>query len=313
MCSGPATSTSPCSSVGTVPELRTIRTAIQVSEPGATPLDEFGRPLAEIQDALTEVVRAASRSVPEHRPLIEQAEWNARGVLYHCRRIYDLYHNIVAGVVARTGASPDVIVMHSPEMQHLLFEFYAFMLLSRITLDELKKYVAPTFATSPANLPNSVTDMQKGWTDCPLYASYLADQAHLLRYLLDIRDCLVHHRSFATSDNTVAVRTDVGELGHPESFGPWHEPVTRVTFREVGPDGMAVNILLPDDVFQYDADGHRTRMVGRFTYEEGINLLSQCREFARLTVGAVLTALALLENQRTPLYTWRRRSAGEPL
>jgi hypothetical protein len=284
-----------------------------MSEPDAIPLDEFDRQLAEIEEALTDVVRATSRSVPEHQLLIEQAEWHARGVLYHCRRIYGLYRNVVAGVVARTVASADVIVMHSPEMQHLLFEFYAFMILSRITLDELKKYVAPTFAMNPANLPNSVTDMQKGWTDCPLYASYLVDQAHLLRYLLDIRDCLVHHRSFATSDNTVAVRANVGELGHREPFGHWHEPVTRVTFRKVDPDGVSVNILLPDAIFEYDADGSRTRMVGRFTYEERINLLSQCREFARLSVGAVLTALAVLQNQRTPLYTWRRRSAGEPI
>jgi len=47
----------------------------------------------------------------------------------------------------------------------------------RITLDELKKYVAPTFTTNPANLPNSVTDMLKGRTDCPLYASYLSSAA----------------------------------------------------------------------------------------------------------------------------------------
>jgi hypothetical protein len=166
---------------------------------------------------------------------------------------------------------------------------------------------------NPANLPNSVTDIQKGWTDCPLYASYLADQGQLLRYLLDIRDCLVHHRSFATSDNTVAVVSDACELRHPEWFGPWHEPVTRVTFRKVDSGGMSVKILLPDAIFEYDADASRTRMVGRFTYKEGINLLSQCREFARLTVGAVLTALALLQSQRTPLYTWRRRSADEPL
>jgi hypothetical protein len=130
-----------------------------------------------------------------------------------------------------------------------------------------------------------------------------------LRYLLDIRDCLVHHRSFATSDNTVAVRTGVGELGLPEGFGPWHEPVTRVTFREVDPDGMSVNVLLPDAIFEYDADGSRRRMVARFTYDKRINLLSQCREFAGLTVGAVLTALALLQTQRTPLYMWRRRTA----
>jgi hypothetical protein len=105
------------------------------------------------------------------------------------------------------------------------------------------------------------------------------------------------------------VRTGVGELGLPDGFGPWHEPVTRVTFREVDPDGISVNALLPDAIFEYDADGSRRRMVARFTYDERINLLSQCREFARLTVGAVLTALALLQTQRTPQYTWRRRTA----
>jgi len=52
-----------------------------------------------------------------------------------------------------------MIIMHSREMQELLFEFYAFTILSRITLDELRKYGAPTFATPAANLPNFVTDM----------------------------------------------------------------------------------------------------------------------------------------------------------
>jgi hypothetical protein len=284
-----------------------------MSEPEGIPLDEFDKQLAEIEDALTEVAREATNSVPEHQLLIEQAEWHARGVLYHCRRIHGLYRKVAAGVIARTAMSPDVIVMHSPEMQHLLFEFYAFVILCRITLDELKNYVAPTFAMNPANMPNSITDVQKGWTDCPLYAIYLVEQRRLLQYLLDIRDCLVHHRSFAISDNTVAVRTDVGELPDPESLAPWHEPVTRVTFREVAPDGMSVNILLPDAIFEYDANGSRTRMVRRFTYNERINLLSQCREFARLTVGAVVTALALLQHERTPLYTWRRRLGGEAL
>jgi hypothetical protein len=172
-------------------------------------------------DPITEVVRAASRSVPEHQ-LFDRAGGVARArgsvpLPSHLR----LYRNVAASIVARTGASPDVIVTHSPEMQHLLFEFYAFMILSRITLDELKKYVAPTFAMNPANLPNSVTDMQKGWTDCPSTRPTWSIKAHLLRYLLDIRDCLVHHRSFATSDNTVAVRANVGELGHPENFGLW--------------------------------------------------------------------------------------------
>lgn len=112
-------------------------------------------------------------------------------------------------MLVRTGPAPDLIVMHSPQMQELLFEVYALVIVSRITLDELKKDVAPTFKTDQANLPNSVTDMLKGWTDGPLYASCLPGQRPLLRYLLDVRDCIVHCRSFATSDNTVAVREGV--------------------------------------------------------------------------------------------------------
>jgi len=82
--------------------------------------------------------------------------------------------------------------------------------------------------------------------------------------------------------------------------------VTRVTFREVVSDGVSVNILLPDAIFEYGPDEHRGAMVRRFAYAERINLLSQCREFARLTVGAALTALTLLRTQRTPVYTWHR-------
>lgn len=71
----------------------------------------------------------------------------------YCRAVNAMYGTVAEDLVARTGAGLDMIIMHSREMQELLFEFYAFTILSRITLDELRKYVAPTFATPAANLP----------------------------------------------------------------------------------------------------------------------------------------------------------------
>ena len=149
--------------------------------------------------------------------------------------------------------------------------------------------------------------MLKGTTDCPLYDSLLTEQSKLLRYLLDVRDCLVHHRSFASSDNSLVLAEGATDARLPELLSPWHEPVTRITFRRVEPGGIAVNILLPDAIFEYGPEGSRKNMVREFKYDERINLLTQAREFAKLVVGSILHALALLSAEREPVFTWRRR------
>jgi hypothetical protein len=48
-------------------------------------LDQVGSQLEKISTDLSSVVHEALRAVPEHRLLIEQADWHGRGVLYHCQ------------------------------------------------------------------------------------------------------------------------------------------------------------------------------------------------------------------------------------
>jgi hypothetical protein len=282
----------------------------KVGDGGTVRTETFVAALDDIDSALANTVHAVGESVPEHALLIEQAAWYGRGLVYHCRAMYAKYQAVAAGVSGRAQTGASVIVMHSPEMQELLFEFYAFVLLGRLTLDELRTFVAPTFATRLGELPKSINGMLDGTTDCPLYASFLQGNMELVRYLIELRDCVVHYRSFATSDNPIAV---LQGFDPPEAVfsSPWHEPVTRVQFRHVPatgamPEGIAVNILLPDAIFTYGPKGNRGKMVERFTYNEGINLMTQCREFSKLLVGGIVHALVLLRDERAPVFTWRK-------
>jgi hypothetical protein len=214
----------------------------------ARPLTDLAAEIEEIDDLLRHSSASVLSEKPEYALLAHQAEWHARGLVYHLRAIYASYKHVAREVSARASTGADALFMYSPEMQKLIFEFYALVVLAEITLDELKKYVSPLFL-APGSVPNSITDILKGSTDCPLYAEYAREQLPLLTYLLDIRDCLVHHRSFATSDNSVAVREgcDVTEINGGEV--PWPLPVTRLTFRHIDEERIAVNVLLPDAIF----------------------------------------------------------------
>ena len=88
--------------------------------------------------------------------------------------------------------------------------------------------------------------MLDGATDCPLYASFPRTNTDVIRYLVEIRDCVV---------------------------GP---------------------------------KGNRGKMVDRFTYNDGINLMTQCREFSELVVGSIVEALVLLRAERTPVFAWHK-------
>jgi hypothetical protein len=279
---------------------------VQSDQDEAMRLSTFESDVTRIEGNVAEVVREVLAAKPEHRLLIHQAEWHVRGLIYHLRRMVTVYHAVAADVGGLKASNPDVIIVHSVAMQELIFEFYALTALARILLDQLKNYVAPTFVTSAAELPNSVTRMLGGETNCPLYEALGTDHLSILRYLIDLRDCLVHHRSFATSDNTVAVRagTDTSHLDAMEL--PWYRAITQVEYRDVGEDGIAVNVLLPDAIFEYNAAGERAQMIRPFTHEAGNNLLSQSREFTNLCAHSAAEALVLLASTAEPIYVWTR-------
>ncbi len=268
-------------------------------------LEDLREDLADVKRILDHAVRALIEKKSEYTLLARQAEWHIRGLIYHYHRMLSLYE-VVAGEVggrALTIANTAVIVMHSPDMQDLIFEFYALVNLARITLDELVKYVRPLFVPG-AHLPKSINDFLKGQSDCPLNVK-LSDQI-VLNYLVDIRNCIVHYRTFATSDNTLAVADDADEsLLEEVPFGELRS-VTRVYYRHFGENKVSVNVLLPDIIFEYDEAGVRTRMARPFSYSRRHNLMSQSREFIRLCTFGVWVALDLLADKDRGTYSWQR-------
>jgi hypothetical protein len=185
----------------------------------------------------------------------------------------------------------NIVVTRAPEMLELIFEFYAFMNLARITLDQLQRYAAPALKIKSSQIPNSISDIVKWDSDFPVYRRLATTDRPLVQYLLDIRDCIVHHRTFAATDGLVAVEEGFPEEKVPDMSPLWIRPVIRTYFRRLGGVKISVNILLPDAIYKYGATGEREAMLSPFTYGN-VNLLSQCRAFAALCTWAVLMTLA---------------------
>ena len=155
---------------------------------------------------------------------------HVRGQLYHTRRLYEHYNTIGAEVSKRVlvlverGTPPDVLIMHSPEMQEPLYEFYALLGLARISLDELLNCLRPLFGKG--SLPRSIKDVVCGTTNCPVYKQ-LASEPFLDR-LIGLGDCLFHHKTFATAEVTTAVREGAAEDALEQVSNIWSRPVATV-------------------------------------------------------------------------------------
>lgn len=163
--------------------------------------------------------------------------------------------------------------------------------------DNLRIYLAPLFVPGPHQLPKSVRDVLRGSTNCPIY-DYLSGHP-LLDYLLDLRNCLVHYRSFATSDNAHVVEegTELEDLG---AEGAYFAAMARADFRMVGEKAISVNVLLPDHIFERDK-GSGTKLA-KFTYEERWNLFSMAKAFSKLAIGALTATLHSLETVEEPCF-----------
>jgi hypothetical protein len=239
------------------------------------------------------IVRRLAEVDPSHEGMILEADWHIQGLIYHARHMVSPYRRVAQEVANRALGNADVIIMYSPHMQRLAFEFYAFMNLARITLDQVVRYAKPTFGWG-AGLPNSIKDVLKYETDCPIFIELSGASRASLNYLIDIRDCLIHHQTFATSDNTVAVREGFDDSELDSQLAPmarWPRPPTRAYFRRLGGASVSVNIVLPDRIYHYDALGKQGAVVRPFTYSAGINVLSAARDFTGFCMSCVWRAL----------------------
>lgn len=270
----------------------------------------FVRPIAdlrEILDRLASDLDGKSRRMVEARPdlalIAYQAQWHMRGCLFHMRALQGSYERFAGEVGARVhghAVPPDMVVMHTPALQESMFSFYALVNLAKITLDNLRIYLRPVFQTDFRQLPKSLSDFLASETDCPVYRDLAAQP--VAQYLNDLRNCLVHYRSFATSDNVIVVSEHVSADRHDELLGTdgWSDGMARASFRLEG-QKVVVNVLVPDTIF----DRFTTEKLARFTYNERHHLLSQAREFVYLIHHVLAATIALLINPGVPTYTYK--------
>ena len=263
-------------------------------------ISDIGREINELESSMNNLAHEVFQKHPERSLLAHQAEWHIRGMLYHLRRVYEEYLIFVEEVASRVGKTKaDVIIMYAPSFQKMLFEFYALVNLSRISMDNLKGYLAPLFKKDCDCLPKSIRKVLKGTTNCPIYN--LLSEQELLPYLIDIRNCLVHYRSFAVSDNAYVLREGIDIAKIDVENKEFFVAMARAYFRKVGADGIAVNVFVPDKIFEIDA------RLAEFTYNERWNLLSTTCAFAKLGISSLYSAIQCLIEIDDPVFEFQSK------
>jgi len=116
-------------------------------------------------------------------------------------------------------------------------------------------YLEPLFIRGSDELPKSVRAVLEGSTHCPVYMALVRQP--LVDYLLDLRNCLVHYRSFATSDNAYVVEegTEINGALERGDLENYLRSMARADFRRVGENAISVNVCLPDRIFEADERG----------------------------------------------------------
>ena len=267
-------------------------------ENNSRPLSSFEQDIAALEALGNGLGHRVAEKHGERSPLGFQAEWHIRGVLYHLRRLFELHRQFVHEVSMRASTGANVLIMYAPSYQQMLFEFFALVNLSRISLDNLRTYLRPLFTRQSDQLPKSVRDVLKGSTNCPVYNALSGQDA--VDYLLDIRNCLVHYRSFATSDNAFVCEqgTDTTEVVNGDD--KYFAAMARADFRRVSETAIVVNVLLPDRIFETTPTGDKR--LTQFTYHERWSLLSMARTFAQLAAMSLKGALDALAEIDTPIF-----------
>lgn len=279
-----------------------------MSEP--TPLPDLVERITAIEPVLAAAVGSLVAAKPEHADRAQTAAWNLGGQIYHARRLYQHYTALADQVSGRVNAvlpdtPPDVLLFVSPAAQQLLYEFYAFLSLARISLDELRHLLR--FVLAPpkgASLPKSMKDLVRGVTDCPMLVELRGDP--LFRHLVDLRDCLVHHKAFVSADRMLVVK-DGSDVDLEEILQDgWSRPVTLPLYRVAEGDRIVVNVLLPDRIYSYPTPEDRGSLVFPFTYGKRHNILTQIVEYLRFGAYQVIQSLLLLRDHEEAPYAWEK-------
>lgn len=261
------------------------------------------RSLAELLDEFDSIDRVSknaavkvSQKHPELDLLCSQALWHIKGMTYHSRAIIHKYSVLYREVAARVEAIPELGAawMHNPEAQELMFEFYALVNISRVALDHFRHLLSRLFVTPFKQLPKSITDYKPGTTDCPICERISNDP--IISYLIDIRNCIVHYRTFATKDNTAAYREGFDEIEVLEGF-------LYSAFRIDEKGRLVFNIFLPDQIFNSSGNG---KALVDFTYNNCNNMVGESARFVRHVTYSYLELFGQIKKDFLPRYSYRR-------
>jgi hypothetical protein len=269
----------------------------------------FDRELAEMDQSLSEIVRKYSEHSADYRLKGLYAQWHLKGLMFHAQRILSSYKAVHEHVYTRILSSPDttqrpnVLIMYVPEMQEMMYEVYAFINLAKITLDHLQKILKPLFLEK-TQLPKSISDFTPGVTTCPTYERIANTEE--IRYLIDLRNCLAHYRTFAVSNNSLFVMEGV-DINQLSVVDEWTKPMAKGVFRIAGENKIVVNVFLPDTIFN---DGPN-KTLSQFTYNKRINLLAETMRFLRHILFNYLEAFAMNIKPPSEKFQFVKKGVGE--
>lgn len=241
---------------------------------------------------------------------VRNAAWHVRGQIYHTRRLYQHYVALASEVGKRVNAllpdnPPDVLIFNSSALQELLYEFYAFLALARISLDELRHLLRPILVPAAGqSLPKSIKDLVRGVTDYPVLLAL--GKEPMLYHLIDIRDCLVHHKTFASAELMVVVKDGSDADLEPILREGWSRPVTLPHYRLTDDNRIVSNVLLPDRIYTYPTPADRGKIVSPFTYEQHNNILTQILEYLRFGAYQVIESILLLRDHEGEPFGWKK-------
>lgn len=268
-------------------------------------LEEFTNELDSMESALRASINDVLKlNDPDLNLRAYRAEWHVKGLIYHCRNIIENYAIFSEEVIIRATADeykrPDGLIMHSEAIQKMMFEFYALVNLCKISLDNLSKLVYSLFTNK--HMPKSITKFTSGTTNCPIYERLANDS--ITDYLVDLRNCLVHYRTFATNDNVYVIKEGLKEDSIMDMTNSWISPMAKATFRYTEDNKIVVNTYLPDKIFQRNENGESK--LANFTYENKFNLLGYSMRFTRTVMFSTMEGFSYLKKGLSGAFTYNK-------
>ncbi|NLE25860.1 MAG: hypothetical protein GX625_11075 [Clostridiaceae bacterium] len=235
--------------------------------------------------------------------LWREGGWLMRGLFYHMRSLIIEYFEFGFMVKEGLEKKADIISIYATNSPNFTYPLHSIVFLSKIALDKLRDFLAPTFITPYNQLPKSITGFAKGNTDCPIYKKIFQDND--INYLIDLRNCYMHYRPMICSDTAHIYKEDTDEslFEELENIHKPLGPLARAYYRIDEGDKIVFNMYLPDKIF--DRTGSN-KSLAKFSYSTKKLLLPTMFKFMQKVSLYIDEALNLMINTKDRVYTYSK-------